>query len=368
MLNRLTLCVNHDCNLNCRYCYAGGGNYGGSKEYMTKELARACIRKVAEKHSTVHSIQFFGGEPLLNIEVIEEVAIEINNLVDIGKFEKTPSLSVVTNLTTINSVTMNVLKRFNIHVVASIDGPPKIHNYLRITKNNKYTHNIVKKNIELLKKERISFDLVATYTHAHIVKGFSAIDLLNYLYSFSPKKIDIIPVASPSSPELEFDTGEKINKFVSGQIDALRYVIKEIENKRFIPFGLLIEIIQSIQNKNNKLFCPAGISNIAISADGKFYPCHMFINNNKYISDIEKYEQITNFSFPIKSENRSCKNCWAKNWCKACVGKMEIYNSNNPKPLNIQCELAKNTLSYVLNNLTSSIENLKKTIGICSAN
>ena len=57
----LTLCLTHDCNLRCRYCYGGAK----SKRHMSLGVGRAAIdRAVARTSERLHLV-FFGGEPLL---------------------------------------------------------------------------------------------------------------------------------------------------------------------------------------------------------------------------------------------------------------------------------------------------------------
>jgi uncharacterized protein len=57
----LTLCLTHDCNLRCTYCY------GGRKQAraMSAEVARLAIERCLARVSQRMHLVFFGGEPLL---------------------------------------------------------------------------------------------------------------------------------------------------------------------------------------------------------------------------------------------------------------------------------------------------------------
>jgi uncharacterized protein len=57
----LTLCLTHDCNLRCTYCY------GGRKQAraMSAEVARLAIDRCLARVSQRMHLVFFGGEPLL---------------------------------------------------------------------------------------------------------------------------------------------------------------------------------------------------------------------------------------------------------------------------------------------------------------
>jgi uncharacterized protein len=57
----LTLCLTHDCNLRCRYCYGGAK----SKRHMTLATGFAAIERAIDRASARLHLVFFGGEPLL---------------------------------------------------------------------------------------------------------------------------------------------------------------------------------------------------------------------------------------------------------------------------------------------------------------
>ena len=61
MLSRLTINSTQACNLNCKYCYALGGGYGGSTMHITPDLAVSKLRDVAREHGFIKLIQFIGG-------------------------------------------------------------------------------------------------------------------------------------------------------------------------------------------------------------------------------------------------------------------------------------------------------------------
>ena len=75
VLNALCLHVAHDCNLACKYCFAGKGEYHGEKEIMSFETGKKAIDYLVE-HSVGRKnleVDFFGGEPLLNWEVCKQL-------------------------------------------------------------------------------------------------------------------------------------------------------------------------------------------------------------------------------------------------------------------------------------------------------
>lgn len=62
VLRRIELLVVNDCNLNCKYCYAHGGDYGMQTQRMRPEDAVMYLRNLAVgKYHYVEIVTFFGG-------------------------------------------------------------------------------------------------------------------------------------------------------------------------------------------------------------------------------------------------------------------------------------------------------------------
>ena len=75
VLKSLCLNVSHDCNLRCAYCFAGSGHFGGQRLLMPLDIGKKAIDYLMEHSgSRKHcEMDFFGGEPLMNIDVVKEL-------------------------------------------------------------------------------------------------------------------------------------------------------------------------------------------------------------------------------------------------------------------------------------------------------
>ena len=78
----MCLHVSHDCNLRCRYCFAGQGGYGGTPKVMSLEVAKAAIDFLIDKSVGRRNLEldFFGGEPLMNFDVVKETVAYARSL------------------------------------------------------------------------------------------------------------------------------------------------------------------------------------------------------------------------------------------------------------------------------------------------
>ena len=110
-LNLIRILVTNNCNLKCKYCYALDGNYGQKITYMSKYIADKVCKYIHDNYKFVREINFFGGEPMLNIEVIEYICNKIVHQYHISS-RKIPTFSVVTNGTVMSEKILEVIKKY----------------------------------------------------------------------------------------------------------------------------------------------------------------------------------------------------------------------------------------------------------------
>src|SRR4051812_17746481 len=79
-LNQLVVSISEGCNLGCHYCFADEGRYGKKyNKFMSPALAREMLDKLYLEFSSIRYVKFFGGEPFLNLDCVEEIADRIVN-------------------------------------------------------------------------------------------------------------------------------------------------------------------------------------------------------------------------------------------------------------------------------------------------
>lgn len=73
----MCLHIAHDCNLRCEYCFASTGDFGEGRKLMTFETGKKAIDFLIEKSLDRQTLEldFFGGEPLMNFEVVKQIVI-----------------------------------------------------------------------------------------------------------------------------------------------------------------------------------------------------------------------------------------------------------------------------------------------------
>ena len=75
VVKALCLHIAHSCNLNCSYCFAAQGKYHGQDSLMSFETGKRALDFLIENSGTRKNLEvdFFGGEPLLNFEVVKQL-------------------------------------------------------------------------------------------------------------------------------------------------------------------------------------------------------------------------------------------------------------------------------------------------------
>ena len=75
VVKALCLHVAHDCNLGCRYCFAEEGEYHGRRAVMSYEVGKKALDFLIENSGNRRNLEvdFFGGEPLMNWEVVKRL-------------------------------------------------------------------------------------------------------------------------------------------------------------------------------------------------------------------------------------------------------------------------------------------------------
>jgi len=146
----------NSCNLGCKYCFIGKLE---KKEMLMSEdiLLKAIDLFAKELNERQGTILFYGGEPLMNFNLIQFAIKYVNSNNMNIKF------SMVTNGTLINEKIADFIKENNISVGVSIDGPREINNQNRVYKNSNIgSYEKVLEKIRLLQSKNVDFGLSIT--------------------------------------------------------------------------------------------------------------------------------------------------------------------------------------------------------------
>lgn len=129
--------VTNRCNQSCVYCHASSDDPCNVSGDMSVETADMIIKNIVMSPSKSIKIEFQGGEPTLNFEVIKHV-VSMR-----GIFEahgKAVSYVVCSNLLDISDEKLKFLVDNKISVSTSLDGPEHLHDQFRVISSGGGTH------------------------------------------------------------------------------------------------------------------------------------------------------------------------------------------------------------------------------------
>lgn len=335
----LLLMISQDCNLRCKYCYATGGSYGEKRRFMDTKTAEKAI-DVAFSLGNIKSIVFFGGEPLLNFELIK-------HLVNYTK-KRDIVYGFVTNGTLLTDEMIKFFKKNNFYITISLDGPKEVNDANRIYPDSRGTYDVIIKTIEKLKENKIKFSLEATFTKTALKKGYRARDILEFLYRYTDS-IKITPVGFIDDPSLTLSKEDLIEYFD----DCYSFALDKIRNDKPInifDITMLIYRIVSWKKHTCDVLCPSIAKRLTVFPDGNVYPCYLIKEEDYCYGNIfnDNFKEVFSEKAKDISRKLSRKNLKQKEWyipllTDICFGYIKKENDK----LEIE-ETMKEVLSEVL--------------------
>ncbi len=343
-LGRLTILASSACNLNCKYCYAVEGSFNYPSSNMPIEIANRTINYFLSKYDGVERIMFFGGEALLNIDVIEFVVKKFESLVISGEVENEPHYSLVTNGTILNDRILNIIKEYNFGVSVSIDGDKNINDSLRIYKNGKGTFNTIIKNLKVLSEnlpeESLCYE--CTFSDVHEKNGLEAKDVKDIIERETGIKNGVIlPVQGIRENNKyvpNYKVGDESYKRLQNE-----YWERLIKGEPVYNNELRIMFSRFLNENISSQICSIGSEAFTIAPNGDIYPCYLLADNKNKdffignITDNDLEEKIAKeekkLDFLRKDKKEECSSCYAVGLCGFCPA-IEILNNNYKLPVN----------------------------------
>jgi len=154
------------CNFRCYYCFENM-TIRKNEEYITMEvqndIIKFILKSITENHLKEVNITWYGGEPLIQKDIIFSMQKKINELCKYYNIKL--DSYIITNGILLSPETCNLLYEYGIRLIqVTIDGPEHIHNKRRIypaNPNNNYNlifENILNSNINIRFQIRINID------------------------------------------------------------------------------------------------------------------------------------------------------------------------------------------------------------------
>ena len=348
------MCLNiaHDCNLRCAYCFASTGDFGKGRKLMSYETGKKALDFLIEqsKGRVNLEVDFFGGEPLMNFNVVKK-------LVEYGRSrekeaKKNFRFTITTNGLLLDDDKIDFINKEMNNVVLSIDGRKEVNDKLRVKVDGTGCYDKIVPLYKKLVEKRGDKEYYVRGTFTKYNQDFS--DDVFALLDEGFDQISVEPVVGdPSDP---YALTEKELPQIFREYDRLSKRILDYEKtgKKFNFFHFMIDLDQGPCAIKRMRGCGCGNEYVAVTPDGDIYPCHQFVGMDDYkMGNVEdgtfNPEMKKEFAAAHIYTKPDCRECWARFYCSGgCNANNYEHMGDILKSYKIACELEKKRLECAI--------------------
>lgn len=302
--NKLTkaiiLLITYDCNLRCTYCYEPKKMHRKMSIDSAKEALKNEIESLDESYDSI-IVQFMGGEPLLQFDLIKEVSEWLWGL---NLNIKIKNIHAPTNGTILTQEMRDWLtknkERFSLAL--SFDGNRLMHNKNRSSSAPLIDIDFFVKTFpDVAVKMTLSPDTIGDFYEGY-----------KYLHELGFNEI---------GPSLAIgnDIGwtKEHLRIMNDQLNLLiNYFVENPSVRRVGNFALPVWNI--LDPDATDLACRVGRDIVCYDSDGKSYPCHIF---SPIAMEKEKSSKSNLIDFEEERRKKSvCSSCLLNKVCSRCFG------------------------------------------------
>ncbi|MBQ8905921.1 MAG: thioether cross-link-forming SCIFF peptide maturase [Ruminococcus sp.] len=348
----MCLHIAHDCNLRCAYCFASTGDFGEGRKLMLEETAKKAIDfLIARSGDRVNlEVDFFGGEPLMNFDVVKETVKYARSLEK--QHNKNFRFTITTNGVLLDDAKMEFINAEMSNVVLSIDGRKEVNDRVRKRVDGSGCYDKIMPAFKKLVDARGDKEYYVRGTFTKYNLDFSE-DVFS-LYEQGFDQISVEPVVCDASAPYALTERELSTIFAEYENLAERILENEKKGGKFNFFHFMLDLDQGPCAIKRLRGCGCGNEYVAITPDGDIYPCHQFVGIPEYkMGNLDE----GSFNEEMKSEFASahvyskptCRECWARFYCSGgCNANNYQYAGDIHNAHKFSCELEKKRLECAI--------------------
>ena len=344
-IKAMCLHIAHGCNLRCEYCFASTGDFGKGRKLMSFETGKKAIDFLLEKSGDRENLEldFFGGEPLLNFEVVKQIVEYARSKEkDYGKRFR---FTITTNGVLLDDDKIDFINKEMSNVVLSIDGRKEVNDKVRKRVDGTGCYDSILPKFKRLVSKRGEKEYYVRGTFTKYNLDFSE-DVFS-LYNEGFDQISVEPVVCP--PEVPYSLTEKELSQIFKEYEKLSERILDNENrgKKFNFFHFMIDLEGGPCIAKRLSGCGSGTEYLAVTPWGDLYPCHQFVGDEDFLmgnvdDGITKPEIADEFRCCNVYSKEKCRNCFARFYCSGgCMANSYHFEGTLHDAYDIGCEMER---------------------------
>ncbi|WBW98103.1 radical SAM protein [Oceanirhabdus sp. W0125-5] len=335
LIKNLRLTLTKNCNCSCDYCYVER-KYNNSLALTFEDCTKFIRNAINLSDRKEMSIRFFGGEPTLEFDLIQQIVEFVEKEYPEIKF----NYLLNTNLQNITKDMVSYFKRKKIKAAVSLDSIKKTNDYNRHSLVHDSYYDEAVKQIRILSEEGVSFVVCS------VVTNHSREYVPQFLEEM--KDIGVKNISLNFAKMVDKDTMNLDKDLAQIFANAYKYGLRNsmnISGSWFTPFKRLL-------NGGGNAFCGGLGYELDLRPDKKVYTC---VGETKPIADLNSMNEVPMNSLYSRIVNRvpanigSCKGCDIEGLCAGQCACDADYASNNFFGINNEvCDFQKELLRLLI--------------------
>ena len=360
VIKALCLHVAHDCNMRCEYCFADAGEYSGARSLLPLETGKQAIDFLLAHSGSRHNLEidFFGGEPLMNFEVVK--ALVLYGRQREKDYGKNIRFTITTNGLALDDEKTEFINEHMDNVILSLDGRLEVNDRMRRTVSGEGTYaHIIDKLVGFAKAREAAGKLYyvrGTYTKHN--KDFA--QDIRHMAGLGFANISVEPAVS-DLPEPWALTEEDLPELFAEYDNLADFMWEREQNGAPISFfHFNVDLEQGPCAYKRVAGCGAGTEYVAVTPDGDIFPCHQFAGKADYrignvadtgILEKDGFENkwFDTFNKAHVFAKEECRECWAKYYCSGgCHASALRMEGDILKPHQLSCLIERKRLECAI--------------------
>jgi uncharacterized protein len=346
----LHLITSYTCNLTCSYCFmlADLGNHG--KKLLSFEDAKKGIdlyfRASYVPDSVIH---FYGGEPLLHPQLIDDSLTYIHQ-----RYCDTVIPKIITNGTLHGPRVLDLLRKYDFDLSVSMDGDKQAHDVFRVDHSGRSTFAKTVAGIRAFQEIGYEPKVLITVGE-HNIRRLP--EVVSFVLSLRPHAIALnFPRELP-----EADTG------LDGEAPDAGFWVEQYERclelcfEQHIPELYFADMLFAYLSGEPVLSpCAACGSQVSVGPGAQVGPCQAFVAAGMFSQPAEQYEQqdpggpFAPWRKVSKATSRKCSSCPISAICGGDCS-FDRYNRTGSlmEPLPFHCDLRLRMADHLVRRLVA---------------
>ena len=374
-INVCYIILSEQCNLACKYCFLGNNDCSKRSNFLLENMSAETadkainffIRQIKASGLDVKEnkpvLIFYGGEPVVNFDVLEYTAAKINKLRETEPCIRNLEMSMVTNGLLLNEKKVRRLHELGVAIAISIDGFTEEANSMRVDISGKPVFSQILEKLNMCKAMGIDVSLSVTLSEETIK---NTKDILKLINTYGVKAFGFNIMMSSDNFILPQSYNEAAAQFIIDEFIELREL--GIYEDRMMR---KLKSFSKAQVYFSDCAATAG-GQIVVAPNGQVGICHGCLHNKQYfVSHIDddnfiavKDKNFIEWSQLTPVNHEECMDCPALGICGGgCpINAIHLKPGNTIHSIDERfCVHSKKTLEFFIRDLYRIIASEQRT-------